>query len=145
MEFGICFKGDISPKRTVALARQAEVAGFSYGWFFDSHILWRSPYVTMAMCMEHTEKMRFGPCVTNPGVRDWSDAASIFATALATTGAAMEVPVGWESVPSGRRAGTRTPRARMTTSGPVLLQLAAWPCWSTAPTMMKLGSANRVA
>ena len=59
MEFGICFKGDISPQRTVALVRQAEVAGFQYGWFFDSHILWRSPYVTMAMCMEHTEKMRF--------------------------------------------------------------------------------------
>ena len=28
MDFGITFKGDISPKRTVALCKQAEVAGF---------------------------------------------------------------------------------------------------------------------
>jgi probable F420-dependent oxidoreductase len=34
----------------------------------------------MAMCMEHTERMMFGPCVTNPAVRDWSEAASIFLT-----------------------------------------------------------------
>lgn len=94
MEFGICFKGDISPKRTVALARQAEVAGFSYSWFFDSHILWRSPYVTMAMCMEHTEKMRFGPCVTNPGVRDWSEAASIFATLNVQSSNRFDVGIG---------------------------------------------------
>ncbi len=94
MEFGICFKGDISPKRTVALARQAELAGFKYGWFFDSHILWRSPYVTMAMCMEHTDSMRFAPCVTNPGVRDWSDAASIFATLNVQSGNRFEVGLG---------------------------------------------------
>ena len=32
MEFAITFKGDISPKRTVALCRQAELAGFRYAW-----------------------------------------------------------------------------------------------------------------
>ena len=41
MEFGITFKGDIDPKRTVALCKQAEQAGFTYAWFFDSHVLWR--------------------------------------------------------------------------------------------------------
>lgn len=80
MEFGICFKGSIDPRRTVALCQQAEEAGFTYGWFYDSHILWRQCFVTMAMCMEHTRAMKFGPCVTNPSVRDWSEAASIFLT-----------------------------------------------------------------
>ncbi len=94
MDFGICFKGDISPERTVALARQAEVAGFKYAWFYDSHILWREPYVTMAMCMEHTDTMRFGPCVTNPGVRDWSVAASLFATLAKQSGGRMDVGLG---------------------------------------------------
>lgn len=94
MEFGICFKGDISPKRTVALCKQAEVAGFSYAWFYDSHILWRSPYVTMAMCMEHTDKMRFGPCVTNPGVRDWSVAGSLFATLALQSGGRFDIGLG---------------------------------------------------
>jgi probable F420-dependent oxidoreductase len=94
MEFGICFKGDISPQRTVALCKQAEVAGFTYAWFYDSHILWRSPYVTMAMCMEHTQNMRFGPCVTNPGVRDWSVAASLFATLAMQSGGRIDMGLG---------------------------------------------------
>ena len=76
MKFGITFKGEGSPERTRYLVRQAEAAGFEYSWFFDSHILWRDSYVTIAMCIEHTQTMRFGPCVTNPGVRDWSVAAS---------------------------------------------------------------------
>ncbi len=94
MEFGITFKGDISPKRTVALCRQAEVAGFKYAWFFDSHVLWRECYVTMAMCMEHTESLRFGPCVTNPGVREWSVAASLFATLAQQSGGRFDMGVG---------------------------------------------------
>jgi probable F420-dependent oxidoreductase len=94
MDFAITFKGDISPRRTVALCRQAEVAGFKYGWFFDSHVLWRDCYVTMAMCMEHTEKMRFGPLVTNPGVRDWSVAASMYATLAIQSGGRFDMGVG---------------------------------------------------
>src|SRR5215510_12607860 len=94
MEFAITFKGDIDPKRTVALCKQAEVGGFKYAWFFDSHILWRECYVTMAMCMEHTEHMRFGPCVTNPGVREWSVAASLFGTLALQSGGRFDMGVG---------------------------------------------------
>ena len=56
MEFGICFKGFVSPERARYLVRQAEVGGFTYCWFFDSHILWRDCYAAIAMCMEHTKK-----------------------------------------------------------------------------------------
>ncbi|MDX1992239.1 MAG: TIGR03842 family LLM class F420-dependent oxidoreductase [bacterium] len=94
MDFAITFKGDISPQRTVALCKQAENAGFKYAWFFDSHVLWRECYVTMAMCMEHTDTIRFGPLVTNPGVRDWSVAASLFATLAIQSGNRFEVGVG---------------------------------------------------
>jgi probable F420-dependent oxidoreductase len=94
MDFAITFKGDISPKRTVALCRQAEVAGFTYAWFFDSHVLWRECYVTMAMCIEHTEKLRFGPLVTNPGVRDWSVAASLYATLAMQSNGRFDMGVG---------------------------------------------------
>ncbi|MBL8132284.1 MAG: TIGR03842 family LLM class F420-dependent oxidoreductase [Anaerolineae bacterium] len=94
MEFGITFKGDIDPKRTVSLARLAEQAGFTYAWFFDSHVLWRECYVTMAMCMEHTTNMRFGPCVTNPGVRDWSVAASLFGTLALQSGGRFDMGLG---------------------------------------------------
>jgi probable F420-dependent oxidoreductase len=94
MEFGITFKGDIDPKRTVALCKQAEQAGFDYAWFFDSHVLWRECYVTMAMCMEHTSKLRFGPCVTNPGVREWSVAASLFGTLALQSGGRFDMGLG---------------------------------------------------
>ena len=78
MEFGICFKGFVEPERARALVRQAENAGFTYCWFYDSHILWRESFVAMARCMEHTTNMRFGPLVTNPNSREWSVAASLF-------------------------------------------------------------------
>jgi probable F420-dependent oxidoreductase len=94
MEFAITFKGDIAPRRTVALCKQAEQAGFSYAWFFDSHVLWRECYVTMAMCMEHTDRLRFGPCVTNPGVRDWSVAASLYATLALQSGGRFDLGIG---------------------------------------------------
>lgn len=94
MDFAITFKGDISPQRTVALCKQAEVAGFKYAWFFDSHVLWRECYITMAMCIEHTSTIRFGPLVTNPGVRDWSVAASMFATLALQSGGRFDVGVG---------------------------------------------------
>jgi probable F420-dependent oxidoreductase len=94
MEFAITFKGDIDPRRTVALCQQAEQAGFTYAWFFDSHILWREAFVTMAMCVEHTSKLRFSTCVTNPGVRDWSVAASLHATLALQSGGRIDMGIG---------------------------------------------------
>ena len=113
MEFAITFKGDISPQRTVALCRQAELAGFNYAWFYDSHILWRDPWVTMAMCMEHTDSIRFGPCVTNPGVRDWSVAASMYATLALQSGGRLDIGLGRGD--SSMRVMGKTPKtiARM--------------------------------
>lgn len=94
MEFAITFKGDLSPERTVALAKQAEVAGFTHAWFFDSHVLWRDCYVTIAQCMEHTHSLKYGPLVTNPGVREWSVAASIYAALSVQSGNRFEVGLG---------------------------------------------------
>lgn len=94
MKFAICFKGDMEPGRTSALCRQAESAGFQHAWFYDSHILWRDPYPVMAACMTETETLRFGPCVTNPDVRDWSVAASLFASLSIQSGGRFEICVG---------------------------------------------------
>ena len=94
MQFGICFKGEVHPNRARYLTRQAEAGGFEYCWFYDSHILWRDSYAAMAMCMEHTTNMRFGPCVTNPGVRDWSVAASLFGSLAVQSGGRFEIGLG---------------------------------------------------
>ena len=92
MEFGITFKGFVSPDRARKLVKMAEEAGFDYCWFYDSHILWRESFVAMAMCMEHTTKMRFGPCVTNPNVRDWSVAASLYASLASVSYTHLTLP-----------------------------------------------------
>ena len=94
MEFGIAFKGDLSLKRTIAICRQIEAAGFDYCWFFDSHILWSDPYSKMAVCMNHTDRLRFGPLVTNPRVRDWSVTASMFATLGQISNGRFDMAVG---------------------------------------------------
>ncbi|MFB9134560.1 TIGR03842 family LLM class F420-dependent oxidoreductase [Vibrio sp. AK197] len=94
MEFGITFKGFVSPNRARNLVRQAEEAGFDYCWFYDSHILWRESFVAMAMCMEHTKTMRFGPCVTNPNIRDWSLAASLYGSLAAQSEGRIDIGLG---------------------------------------------------
>lgn len=58
----------------------AEGLGFSHGWTFDSHVLWEEPYVIFSRMLAETEKMIVGPMVTNPGTRDWTVLASMFAT-----------------------------------------------------------------
>ena len=94
MEFGIAFKGDLSHKRMLAISRQVEAGGFDYIWFFDSHIIWSDAYTQIAASMQHTDHVRYGPLVTNPRVRDWSVAASIFATLNRMSGGRMEMAVG---------------------------------------------------
>ena len=94
MEFGICFKGSMEHNRLKNIVRQAEIAGFKYCWFYDSHILWRESFVSMAMCIEHTSTMRFGPCVTNPNTRDWSLAASLFGSLVKQSNGRFDIGVG---------------------------------------------------
>jgi probable F420-dependent oxidoreductase len=66
--------------RTVELAKQAEAAGFSHVWTFDSHVLWQEPFVIYSKILADTERVVVGPMVTNPGTRDWTVTASLFAT-----------------------------------------------------------------
>jgi probable F420-dependent oxidoreductase len=94
MEFGITFKGDIAPERTLKIIKQAEDAGFDYVWFFDSHVLWQDCYAYMAAASQFTTRVRFGPFVTNPAIRDWSVAASMHATLARLTGGRIDMGVG---------------------------------------------------
>ena len=58
MQFGITLKPDISVERIVGLTRQAEAAGFQYGWIFDSHVLWKEPYPLLTLMAANTQRMR---------------------------------------------------------------------------------------
>lgn len=80
MDFGVVLQTDPPASRVVELAGMAEDLGFTHGWTFDSHILWQEPFVIYSQILAATEKMIVGPMVTNPGTRDWTVLASLFAT-----------------------------------------------------------------
>src|SRR5689334_4198708 len=94
MQFGFTLKPDHSLERTVALTRLAEAAGFDYGWLFDSHVLWREPYVLLTLMAQATSTMRLGTCVTNPATREPSVTASALATLDEISGGRMDLGIG---------------------------------------------------
>ena len=94
MRFGITIKPDMSVERIVALARQAEQAGFEYGWIFDSHVLWLEPYPLLTLMAANTKRMLLGTCVTNPAVRDITVTSSLFATLNLISGGRMQLGIG---------------------------------------------------
>ena len=80
MDFGVVLQTDPPAWRVVNLAQRAETLGFSYGWTFDSHVLWQEPYVIYSQMLSATKRMVVGPMVTNPGTRNWTVTGSLFAT-----------------------------------------------------------------
>ena len=94
MKFGFTIKPDITVDRVVSLTKQAESVGFEYGWMFDSHVLWKECYPLLTLMAVNTRKMKLGPCVTNPAVRDITVTASLFATLDLISGRRMQLGIG---------------------------------------------------
>ncbi|MGH3451022.1 MAG: LLM class flavin-dependent oxidoreductase [Haloechinothrix sp.] len=80
MDFGVVLQTDPPASEVIRLMTEAERRGFSYGWTFDSCVLWQEPFVIHSQILANTRSMIAGPMVTNPGTRDWSVTASLFAT-----------------------------------------------------------------
>jgi probable F420-dependent oxidoreductase len=94
MEFGFTLKPDVSFERAVSLTRLAERSGFTYGWIFDSHVLWKEPYVLLTLMAQNTERMRLGTCVTNPATREPSVTASTLAVLQLLSKGRMDLGIG---------------------------------------------------
>lgn len=80
MDFGVVLQTNPPARRVIDLTKMAEGLGFTHAWTFDSHVLWQEPYVIFSRMLAETERMIVGPMVTNPGTRDWTVLASLFAT-----------------------------------------------------------------
>jgi probable F420-dependent oxidoreductase len=80
MTVGLVLQTDPPASTVVDLMVRAEELGFSHGWTFDSHVLWQEPFVIYSRILERTSRLVVGPMVTNPGTRDWTVLASLFAT-----------------------------------------------------------------
>jgi probable F420-dependent oxidoreductase len=94
MQFGFTLKPEHSIEHTLALTKQAEQAGFSYGWLFDSHVLWADPYPLLTLMAQATTTMRLGTCVTNPATREPSVTASTLALLNDLSGGRMDLGIG---------------------------------------------------
>ena len=94
MDFGITFKPDMPIDRILRLAQQAESAGFTYTWLFDSHVLWQEAYVLLTLMATASERLRLGTCVTNPATREPSVTASALATLNQVSGGRMDLGIG---------------------------------------------------
>ena len=80
MDFGLVLQTDPPASRVVSLMKRAERNGFTYGWTFDSAVLWQEPFVIYSQILANTTKLKVGSMVTNPGTRTWEVTASTFAT-----------------------------------------------------------------
>ncbi len=94
MDFGFTLKPENDLKRTVELTKRAEANGFSYGWLFDSHVLWREAYVLLTLMAQASERLRLGTCVTNPATREPSVTASALAVLDELSGGRMDLGIG---------------------------------------------------
>ena len=94
VDFGFTLKPENDLTRSVALTERAEANGFTYGWLFDSHVLWREAYVLLTLMGQASERLRLGTCVTNPATREPSVTASALATLNELTGGRMDLGIG---------------------------------------------------
>jgi probable F420-dependent oxidoreductase len=94
MDFGFTLKPENDLARTVDLTKRAEASGFSYGWLFDSHVLWREAYVLLTLMGQASERLRLGTCVTNPATREPTVTASALAVLDELTNGRMDLGIG---------------------------------------------------
>jgi probable F420-dependent oxidoreductase len=94
LSFGVTVLPDPPWQRLVELLQLAEQNGFDHGWTYDSHVLWQEPYPLLTLAAMHTDRIKLGLNVTNPGTREPTVTASAFATLQDVSGGRMVVGFG---------------------------------------------------
>lgn len=107
LSFGVTLQADPPVSRMVETAKLAEDNGFSHVWMWDSHVLWQEVTPIFALMAASTERVRLGPCVTNPATRDPTVIASAMATLNEISGDRMDMGIGRGD--SARRVIGKTP------------------------------------
>jgi alkanesulfonate monooxygenase SsuD/methylene tetrahydromethanopterin reductase-like flavin-dependent oxidoreductase (luciferase family) len=94
LTFGVTVLPDPPHNRFVELMQLAEAQGFENGWTYDSHILWHDAYPLLTLLAVHTDTLKMGHCVTNPGTREPTVTASAYATLQDISGGRMVMGIG---------------------------------------------------
>jgi probable F420-dependent oxidoreductase len=94
LEFGVTVLPDPPYQRLIELTKLAEAQGFTYGWTYDSHVLWQESMPVMALLADQTSTIKLGHMVTNPAIRDPTVLASAYATLQDISNGRMIMGVG---------------------------------------------------
>jgi len=94
LTFGVTVLPDPPFSRFLELVQLSEKHGFEYAWTYDSHILWQESYATLPVAADHTERIKLGHFVTNPGIRDATITASWYATMQDLSNGRMVMGIG---------------------------------------------------
>ena len=94
LSFGVTVLPDPPYQRLIELLQLAERQGFDYGWTYDSHVLWQESTPTLALAAKATERIKLGHMVTNPGTREPTVVASMYATLQDISDGRMVMGIG---------------------------------------------------
>src|SRR5215210_5134743 len=94
LSFGVTVLPDPPYTRFLELIELAESHGFEYGWTYDSHVLWHESTPLLALAAERTKRMKLGHFVTNPGTREPTVLASMYATLHVISNGRMVMGIG---------------------------------------------------
>ena len=94
LSFGVTVLPDPPYQRLIELLQLAERQGFDYGWTYDSHVLWQESTATLALAAKATERIKLGHMVTNPGTREPTVVASMYATLQDISDGRMVMGIG---------------------------------------------------
>ena len=94
LSFGVTVLPDPPYSRFLELIQLAEEEGFEYGWTYDSHVLWHESTPLLTLAVDRTSTMKFGHFVTNPGTREPTVLASMYATLHVISGGRMVMGIG---------------------------------------------------
>jgi probable F420-dependent oxidoreductase len=94
LSFGVTVLPDPPFDRFLELIRMAEEQGFDHGWTYDSHVLWLESTPLLTLAADRTEKMKLGHFVTNPGTREPTVVASMYATLHDISGGRAVMGIG---------------------------------------------------
>jgi probable F420-dependent oxidoreductase len=94
LSFGVTVLPDPPHDRFLELIQLAEEQGFEYGWTYDSHVLWHESTPLLTLAVDRTKTMKFGHFVTNPGTREPTVLASMYATLHVISEGRMVMGIG---------------------------------------------------
>ena len=94
LSFGVTVLPDPPHDRFLELIQLAEEQGFDYGWTYDSHYLWHESTPLLTLAADRTKTMKLGHFVTNPGTREPTVLASMYATLHVISGGRMVMGIG---------------------------------------------------